>query len=175
MKTLDIQGETIDQVGAVIRRSSLFKGLSDEQLHQSVAQAALLQIEPGEYLIEQGKPPAGFFVILEGEMRVMMAVQAGGDPVEVTRFGRGEMLGLTSLLLGSASEAGIEATKHSTVVSFNTRFFDVMVERVPSLASLWRGRWPNGWPCWPYGCRSQRPIPILRRRMKRWSCFHANS
>ncbi len=61
-----------------------------------------------------------------------MGADAGGDPVEVTRFGRGEMLGMASLLLGRPSEAAMEAAVRSTVARFEPRFFEVMVEKVPS-------------------------------------------
>ena len=90
------------------------------------------ELEIGEPLMEQDKPPAGFFLILSGQMRVMMTVQPGAEPIEVTRFGPGEMLGLASLLLGTESGAAVEATERSTVVSFDPRFFEIMVERVPS-------------------------------------------
>ena len=132
MKNIAVQGETIDKVVTATRGSSLFSGLSDDQLRQAVGQAKLLQVETGELLMEQDKPPAGFFLILSGEMRVMMAVHPGSDAMEVTRFGPGEMLGLASLLLGTESGAAMEATERSTVVSFDPRFFEIMVERVPS-------------------------------------------
>ena len=132
MKTMAVQGESIDRVVAATRGSSLFRGLNDDQLRQAVAQAKLLQLEVGELLMERDKPPSGFFLILSGEMRVMMSARPGAKPMEVTRFGPGEMLGLASLLLGTESGAAMEATERSTVVSFSPRFFEVMVERVPS-------------------------------------------
>lgn len=132
MKTKPVEGADIDRVVAATRGSSLFESLDDNQLRQAVTQATLLQLDPGESLIRQGEPPGGFFFILAGELRVLMAKGAGGDPVEVTRFGRGEMLGVVSLLLGRASEAAMDAVVRSTVVSFEPRFFEVMVAQVPS-------------------------------------------
>jgi len=132
MKSVAVQGETIDQVVAATRGHSLFKSLSDDQLRQAVSQASLLQLEPGESLIKQGVPPEGFYLILDGELRVLMGADAGGAPVEVTRFGRGEMLGMASLLLDRPSEAAMEAVVRSTVARFEPRFFEVMVEKVPS-------------------------------------------
>ena len=89
MKSAAVQGETIDTVVAATRGNSLFKSLSDDQLRQAVSQASLVQLEVGESLIEQGAPPEGFYLILDGELRVLMASAAGGEPVEVPRFGRG--------------------------------------------------------------------------------------
>jgi len=132
MKTKPVEGADIDKVVAATRGASLFQSLDDNQLRQAVAQATLLQLDVGESLLQQGEPPGGFFLILAGELRVLMAKGAGGDPVEVTRFGRGEMLGMASLLLGRPSEAAMDAVVSSTVVSFEPQFFEVMVAQVPS-------------------------------------------
>jgi len=132
MKSVAVQGETIDKVVAATRGHALFKSLGDDQLRQAVSQASLVQLEAGESLIKQGAPLDGFFLILEGELRVLMGADADGEPVEVTRFGRGEMLGMASLLLGRPSEAAMEAAVRSTVARFEPRFFEVMVEKVPS-------------------------------------------
>ncbi len=132
MKTAAVQGATIEKVVAATRGHALFKSLSDEQLRQAVSQTNLVQLEAGERLINQDAPLDGFYLILDGELRVLMGADAGGEPVEVTRFGRGEMLGMASLLLGRPSDAAIDAARPSTVVRFAPRFFEVMVEKVPS-------------------------------------------
>ncbi len=132
MKTKAIEGADIDKVVAATRTTSLFKSLDDHQLRQAVTHATLLQLDPGESLIRKSEPPRGFFLILAGELRVLMARGAGGDLVEVTRFGRGEMLGMASLLLGRPSEAAMDAVVTSTVVSFDPKFFEVMVAQFPS-------------------------------------------
>jgi len=132
MKSAAVQGETIEKVVAATRGNSLFKSLSDDQLRQAVSQARLVQLEAGESLIEQGAPPEGFYVILDGELRVLMASAAGGEPVEVTRFGRGEMLGMASLLLDRPSDAAMKAAVGTTVARFEPRFFETMTEKVPS-------------------------------------------
>jgi twitching motility protein PilT len=132
MKNMAVQGDAIERVVAATRGYSMFSGLDDRNLRNAVSQAQLLQLEPGECLIGQGEQPQGFHVILGGELRVLMPLGSGGDPVELTRFGRGQMLGMTSLLLNSPSEAAIEAVVQSTVVRFAANFFEIMVEKVPS-------------------------------------------
>jgi twitching motility protein PilT len=132
MKTKTVEGADIDRVVAATRGASIFQSLDENQLRQAVTQATLLQLDPGESLVRQGERPGGFFLILAGELRVMMARGAGGDPVEVTRFGRGEMLGMAPLLLGRPSEASMDAVVRSTVVAFEPQFFEVMAAQVPS-------------------------------------------
>jgi len=123
MKTGTVQGPAIEQVVAAMRGFSMFKGLDDNQLQQAVSQARLLQLDAGESLVQVDEPPEGFFLILEGELRVLMATGTGDDLVEVTRFGRGEMLGMASLLLGRPSEASMDAVVPSTIARFEPRFF----------------------------------------------------
>jgi len=132
MQTKPVQGPDIDKVVAATRGSSIFEGLDDAQLRQAVAQAQLLQFDAGESLIRKGEPPKGFYLVLDGEVRVMMSDSADGKPVEVTRFGRGEMLGIASLLLDRVSEAAIESIGRSIVACFEKQFFEVMVAQVPS-------------------------------------------
>jgi twitching motility protein PilT len=132
MKTAAVHGPAIEQVMAATRGSSLFKSLDDNQLRQAVSQANLIQLETGESLIRQGEPPGGFYLVLQGELRVLMGTDADGDCVEVTRFGRGEMLGVASLLLARPSEATLEAVERSTIACFEPRFFEVMIGQVPS-------------------------------------------
>jgi len=132
MKSVAVRGETIDKVVAATRGHALFESLGDDQLRQAVSQASLVQLDAGENLLKQGAPLDGFYLILDGELRVLMCAEVGGDLVEVTRFGRGEMLGMASLLLGRPSEAAMEAAVRSTVARFEHRFFEIMVEKVPS-------------------------------------------
>jgi len=132
MKTGMIQGPAIEQVIAATRGNSLFKSLNDSQLREAVSQATLVQLEPGESLIRKGDPPGGFYLILQGELRVLMTTATGGDAVEVTRFGQGEMLGMVSLLLGSPNDASMDATERSTIASFDPKFFEVMIAQIPS-------------------------------------------
>jgi twitching motility protein PilT len=132
MKAVAIQGPIVEKVMASTRRAPLFAGLDDDQLRQALGQAQLVQVEVGDKLIARGDPPNGFYLVLDGELRVLMGADEGDRLVEVTRFGRGAMLGMASLLLGRPSEVTIDAGVRSNVVRFEPRFFDFMVERIPS-------------------------------------------
>jgi twitching motility protein PilT len=132
MKTIPVQGADIDTVMGAIRGASFFKSLDDGQLRQAVAQASLIHLEAGESLVRIGESPQGLFLVLGGEVRVLMSTAAGGEPVEVTRFGRGEMLGLAALLLDRPSEAAMVSVGRSAVVCFEPQFFETTAGQVPS-------------------------------------------
>jgi twitching motility protein PilT len=132
MKTIPVQGADIDTVMGAIRGASFFKSLDDGQLRQAVAQASLIHLEAGESLVRIGESPQGLFLVLGGEVRVLMSTAAGGEPVEVTRFGRGEMLGLAALLLDRPSEAAMVSVGRSAVVCFEPQFFETTAGQIPS-------------------------------------------
>jgi len=132
MKTRPVQGADIDTVMGAIRGASFFKSLDDTQLRQAVAQASLIHLEAGESLVRMGESPKGLFLVLGGEVRVLMSTATGGDPLEVTRFGRGEMLGMASLLLDQPSEAAMVSVDRSAIVCFEPSFFETTAGQVPS-------------------------------------------
>ncbi len=132
MKSMPVQGPAVERVAAAVRGSPLFRSLSDDQLRQAVARTALVRLEPGEILVRAGEPPEGFFVVLDGELRVLMGVAAGQEEIEVARFGAGQMVGVASLLLDRPNDATLCAGAVSTVVRFSTSFFQTMVEQVPT-------------------------------------------
>jgi len=132
MKTMAVQGEVMDRVAVTLRGSSLFAGLSDEQLRHAAGQATLLQLDPGEELIQQGEIPDGFFLLTSGDLRVMVTPPSGRGPVELARLAQGQMVGAAGLLLKEASGASIAAAVRCTVIRFDPGFFTQMVERVPS-------------------------------------------
>lgn len=66
---------------------------------------------PDEILCRLGDPPSAAFVIIEGEVEVTRAAQAG----EPERLGRGEIVGATSLILGQPMSATVRALADTTV------------------------------------------------------------
>jgi twitching motility protein PilT len=132
VKSIPVQGPAVERVLAAVRSSSLFRSLSDDQLRRAVNQATLVQLQPGETLVREGEPAEALFVVLGGELRVMMGTTAGREAMEIARFGTGEMIGIASLLLDQPSGASLGAVALSTVARFERTFFQAAVEQVPS-------------------------------------------
>ena len=131
MKSIPVQGDAVESVTALLRRSSLFRSLSDDQVHQALTQATLVQLQPGEVLQREGEPAEAFFMVLDGELRVLMGTAAGTEAVELARFGRGQMLGVSSLLLDRPSEASLSAVDRTTVARFPQSLFAHMAGQIP--------------------------------------------
>jgi trk system potassium uptake protein len=87
-----------------LARVTLFADLGRPQL-ESVAHAFTEEVfAEGQRVIRQGLEGSGFYLILEGEARVVI------DGEERARLGRGEFFGEISILLGEPPTADVVAT-----------------------------------------------------------------
>ena len=67
------------------------------------------QCAPGEVVLEQGRPPAGLFVLLEGEVEILR------DDVRVARAAEaGAVFGEMSVLLGTPCTATVRVLRPAT-------------------------------------------------------------
>jgi len=131
MKTMQSKGDVADKVAAAIRRVPLFAGLSDELLREAAGRTQVIQLEAGEELLSPGAPPDGFFLVLGGELQVLVSPARGGDKVEIARFGPGQSVGIATALLGRPIPSTLASLGVSTVIQFEPRFFEAMAERAP--------------------------------------------
>jgi signal transduction histidine kinase len=66
---------------ADLRRIDLFDGLSDEQLQRWVDVAIPSELAPGDVIAEQGEPPPGLTLLLEGDVRSLVVDGARTEPL----------------------------------------------------------------------------------------------
>ena len=77
---------------AELRDIALFEGLSGEELERVAGWLEPIEVPSGWYLLNQGSYPEGFFVVLEGSVRVER------EGVEVATIGAGDFFGEIALL-----------------------------------------------------------------------------
>jgi CRP/FNR family cyclic AMP-dependent transcriptional regulator len=107
----------------------LFAGLSRRHLKQLAEHADLVRFREREEIVEAGRPGGTFFVILEGEAKVVR------DGKTVDRLEPGEFFGEISLLDGGPRTATVVATTPVTAVRIFKRSFDRVVTKEPAVAS----------------------------------------
>jgi twitching motility protein PilT len=127
-----IQGETLDKVVAVLQRTRLFQALGEGQVRLAAGQAQMTQIEPGEELLRQDEIPSSLAVVLGGELRVLQSPGEGAEPIELARFGPGQVLGIAGLLVGQPSPVSMTAAVRSTVAQFGPGFIQEMTLQAPA-------------------------------------------
>jgi CRP-like cAMP-binding protein len=75
----------------LLRRSPLFKGLTDRELERLLDQAVVRRSPRGSVLFVQGDPADRMFVVLDGWIRLVRTTREGQE-VTIHIFGRGESL-----------------------------------------------------------------------------------
>jgi len=106
----------------------LFEGLSRRHLKQVAEHADEISFRPGETIVEADQPGGSFFVIVEGEVKVMR----GGRVI--ARAGPGEFFGEISLLDGGPRTASVVAETPVVAIRLFKASFDKVVREEPRVA-----------------------------------------
>ena len=107
----------------------LFEGLSRRHLKQIAERADEISFRDKETIIEAGEPGGTFFVIVEGEVKVMR-----GNRV-IARAGPGEFFGEISLLDGGPRTASVVADSPVIAIRLFKSSFDKLVTQEPKVAT----------------------------------------
>jgi hypothetical protein len=107
----------------------LFAGLSRKHLRKIAEHADLTWFHKREPIVQLGQPGGTFYVILEGEARVVR----GGRTVD--RVTPGDFFGEISLLDGGPRTASVIAETPVTAIRIFKRSFDRVVAEEPAVAS----------------------------------------
>jgi signal transduction histidine kinase len=114
-----------------LRQVSLFSQLTDEQLHWLAERASEIWLEPGQYLNLEGDPPDKFYVLLEGEIRLIKKI--GQAEKHMMTFGPGTFTGHELILLDSPYLGSGRAFSRSHVLSWDNGTFWEMLGTIPSI------------------------------------------
>jgi CRP-like cAMP-binding protein len=96
---------TTNELVDTIAGFALFADLSEPQLERVVHTFEERMFADGERILRQGVTGAGFFVILDGEVRIVIDGEARAT------LGRGEFFGEVSILLGQPPVADVVAQR----------------------------------------------------------------
>ncbi|EYF07549.1 cyclic nucleotide-binding domain-containing protein [Chondromyces apiculatus] len=119
---------TVLEKVVVLVDSSLFKGLSGEELYPVAEIAEALEYEPGEEVVREGDPGDALFVVVEGDFKVMRA------GVAVRELHRGSVFGEVALLDGAPRAATVTAETEGKVLRIPRAEFEGLLDESPELA-----------------------------------------
>jgi CRP-like cAMP-binding protein len=126
----DRQDRPLGKRGAdVLAQVPLFAGLSRRHLKHIAEHADEVAFREGETIVEVDQPGGSFFVILEGEAKVVRGART------IARVGPGEFFGEISLLDGGPRTATVVAETPVLAVRVFKRSFDKVVTQEPAVAS----------------------------------------
>jgi len=103
-------GEIIDEV---IAHALPF--LDHPQMLQATRQAQKRVYPPGSTIIRQGEHVAHFFMVISGEVNVLLLTEPECPEINLARLGRGQFFGEISLLRGGNATASVRAASDEPV------------------------------------------------------------
>ena len=107
----------------------LFAGLSKRHLRRLAEHADVISFREREFVVRQDQAGGTFYVILEGEAKVLR------DGRSINTLGPGDFFGEISLLDGGPRTADVVATTPLSAIRIFKRAFDRMVAEEPGVAA----------------------------------------
>jgi CRP-like cAMP-binding protein len=119
---------------ADLRRVSVFKDATDEDLKLLVQKGILRSIEEGEFFFFQGDPATYFYVLITGRAKLLQANPAG-QQVNLRTINEWQMFGaLGAVRENAVYPATAQALEASTALAIESSFLKEMMQTRPHLS-----------------------------------------
>jgi twitching motility protein PilT len=133
MQALPLTGDVRESVLALLAKAPVFRGLRREHYEHVLQWATGRIYEEGERVCEQGEAAEHAFVILAGELDVVLADPRAERHVATMR--PGEVAGIIGLLVPDKRSAALVARGSTRLLVFARAEFDRMVEKLPAFGA----------------------------------------
>lgn len=113
---------------ALLDRVDLFQGLGGVPLSAVAEHAVETDVPAGHLIVRQGDPGTGFFLVVQGGVRIVR------DGQTIETLGPGGFFGELSLIDGGPRLANAIATEPTTCLAIASWEFDRLLDEQPELA-----------------------------------------
>ena len=117
-----------DRKSELLAGARLFDGVDAEGMERIAAVAVQVDFPADHVIAREGEIGTGFFVVVEGAVRVVR------DGKTVTTFGPGDFFGELSVLDGRPRNASVIAQGPTTCLALPTWEFEAVLREEPSVA-----------------------------------------
>jgi putative ABC transport system ATP-binding protein len=124
---------TVDSEAAILANIPLFAGINAHHLKLLAFSSRRIHFEPGEVLIRQGEPGVDAYVILQGEVEIVLG--EGEQETVLAHSGENELFGELSLLSDTKTTATIRATTPVSALQIKKEVFLQLMENDAMVAS----------------------------------------
>jgi len=121
------------EIFAIIAGIPLFNGLPEEQLRAIKQIAVEKKVNKGEAIFSEGDEGKGFFVVLEGRVKIYK-VSAEGKEQILHIFGQGQPFGEAPVFAGQKFPANAQAISKGRLLFFPRTAFVALITENPSLS-----------------------------------------
>ena len=101
----------------LLKNSHLGRGLDDEELKAIEAIALIRSLSKGEMLFMEGDPATGFYILLDGQVRLYKATPDGKE-YTLHQIRQGQIFAEVAIFHGNKFPANCTALENSTVAYF---------------------------------------------------------
>ena len=121
----------LETLALVVRGHHLFAGLSPPQLQRVLAASHVDAYEPGQFLFDRGQPAQHFYIVLEGQVNLVLHSKAGEEKI-VDILGPGNSFAEAVLFMeGPAYPVSAVAAARSKVARFQNREYLTILRESP--------------------------------------------
>lgn len=116
-----------------LEQVDFLKVVAEQQLHELAERASTRLFSPGEVIVRQGDEDDELFIILRGEVAVVL--EAGTETMEVTRLGKGKFFGEMALVTGEKRKATVKAVTECELLVIDHDAFEHVLRANPDVIS----------------------------------------
>ena len=121
----------LETLALVVRGHHLFAGLSPPQLQRVLAASHVDEYEPGQYLFDRGQPAQHFYIVVEGQVNLVLHSKAGEEKI-VDILGPGNSFAEAVLFMeGPVYPVSAVAAARSQVARFQNREYLTILRESP--------------------------------------------
>ncbi|HMM60091.1 MAG TPA: cyclic nucleotide-binding domain-containing protein, partial [Candidatus Rifleibacterium sp.] len=132
MKKFEIDNELKALSCKKLGLAGMFVFLGEEKLNELVDLAGeVLTFEEGEKVLSAGAAPDSFFVIIKGEISVVLDDRSDG--MEIVRLTRGQLVGEMAMIQNEPHSYSCFARGQLAVVAFSAKIFHEQILAVPGV------------------------------------------
>jgi serine phosphatase RsbU (regulator of sigma subunit) len=119
----------------LLARIPMFADLPVDELDRLIAALDTKELEPGQILFREGEPGEHLYVVMNGELEIIMG-EGKSDELVLNVLREGEYLGEMSLIIpGGHRTASVRARGKAVLLSMSRTQFKDLTKRYPRLAS----------------------------------------
>jgi CRP/FNR family transcriptional regulator, cyclic AMP receptor protein len=122
-----------EEIQNYLRKTSLFKGLSDDMLDALAESTTTRTLAPGDVLMRKGELGDSLFIINEGWVKIV-TVDSKGDELIINKCGPGEIIGEMALLDSGPRSASVIALEDSEALELKQGAFQEVIDHHPEVS-----------------------------------------
>jgi CRP-like cAMP-binding protein len=121
----------LERLGPVVRSHHLFAGLAPAQLQRVLSASHVDEYESGQLLFDRGQPAQHFYIVLEGQVNLVLYSKAGEEKI-VDILGPGSSFAEAVLFMeGPVYPVSAVAATRSQVARFQNREYLAILKESP--------------------------------------------